>query len=88
MTKAPERIWIERYGRGIRLTEPDDAARTWSVEYARADLCDPLSDPRVRALVDAAHYVCEAYYDQDSAYVSGMSELAVALAAFREGGEG
>jgi hypothetical protein len=60
MSDAPERIWLQDDGdfKGAQaawaeITWCESQVKDADTEYVRADLCDPLADPRVRALMEA-----------------------------------
>jgi hypothetical protein len=59
MTDTPERIWAWSNVAGWEgpgfWDELRDNRSPAQVEYLRKDLCDPMADPRVKALVEAAH---------------------------------
>lgn len=60
LREAPERVWIDKTMSGyIAMDFPPPPFLKWP-EYVRADLCDPLSDPRVVALVKAVADAVEA----------------------------
>jgi hypothetical protein len=60
---APERIWANP-DHWIEHPPRRDAFRPEEyAEYVRADLCDPMQDERVKALVEAAKRVREDFED-------------------------
>jgi hypothetical protein len=98
MADAPERIWARPVGASRDWTGATSGP--WSLEdpfksateYIRADLPPTpeqiASDPRVRALVEAARRVHDSYWYSTDGIIQGMYDLDRALAAFRaEGGE-
>ena len=83
---APERIWA-------KPEHPDEngyggfwikARVEPSVEYVRADLCDPTQDDRVRALVDAVKAMPQDWY-YDGCDCKPCEALHAALRALEEG---
>ena len=81
---APDRIWIEAAPQFPAKIPPfpswnDDEAdpsMNQTVEYRRADLCDPMQDERVKALVDALRKVIEEYDEfLKDEYMRGLSSL-------------
>jgi hypothetical protein len=87
---APERIWVWVYREGARMHHrwrgKIGAGGEGQTEYVRADLCDPLQDERVKALVEAARKVNESYWYASDGTIRGMYDLEAALAALRDMG--
>jgi hypothetical protein len=87
MTDAPERTWVtwpNLNGTGLAFScqARPPAKRT---EYVRADLCDPLADPRVQALVKAAQAVADNDDAMVQLFVFERDALVAALAALKGG---
>jgi hypothetical protein len=70
---APDRIWIEAAPQFPAKIPPfpswnDDEAdpsMNQTVEYVRADLCDPMQDERVKRLVEAVKGMPQDWYDDN-----------------------
>ena len=68
---APERIWAKaNYGKnnaGYWRDEPiiPNKPKKTGTEYVRADLCDPMQDERVKALVEAVKAMPQDWYDDN-----------------------
>jgi hypothetical protein len=56
---APDRIWSN--GLGVY----GEYAGFGGTEYVRADLCDPMQDERVKALVEAVKGMPQDWYDDN-----------------------
>ena len=68
---APERIWIDGAVNANAWAEQKTDCTLSGVaayEYVRADLCDPMQDERVRALVDSARRILEDIDDMKEAF--------------------
>ena len=89
---APDRIWA--------VTDPDDISAQimgavyaqqvpdgmvgCPVKYIRADLCDPMQDKRVKALVEAVKAMPQDWYD-DNCDCKPCEALHAALRALEQG---
>ena len=59
---APDRIWIDgAVNANVWAGQKTDCTLSGvaAYEYVRADLCDPVQDERVRALVDEIKLTCQ-----------------------------
>ena len=77
---APDRIFAWVYEEGSRRhhvwRRKIGLGGDGQTEYVRADLCDPMQDERVKALVDALRKVIDEYDEfLKDEYMRGLSSL-------------
>ena len=81
---APDRIVTNKSGTMI-ITPPAIPLHETDIEWVRTDLCDPLQDARVQALVAAARKVNQSYWHESDVIIIGIYELETALRALEQG---